>query len=53
MVGIEGDVPALGTQAGAASTTRALSRDRPLASLSPLGWGSGLQPEEGNLGGWH
>lgn len=44
-----GDVSAPGTQADA-STTRALPRDRPLASLSPLGWGSWLQPEEGSLG---
>lgn len=49
---LEGDVPAPGTQAAVASTTRAVHRDRPPGSLSPLGWGSGLQPEEGGLGGW-
>lgn len=46
---LEGEASAPGTQAVAPSTTRALPRDRPLASLSPLGWGSGLPPEKGSL----
>lgn len=47
---LEGDASAPGTQAVAASTTRALPRDRALASPSALGWGPGLPPEEGSVG---
>ena len=47
---LEGEASAPGTQAVAASTTRALPRDRPLASPSPQGQGSGLLPKKGSLG---
>lgn len=51
---LEGDSPAPGPWACAASIARAGLRDRPPAGLSPQGWGSGLQPEEGSPeGGWH
>lgn len=48
----EGDVPAPETQVAVARPW-ALPRDGPFASVSPLGQGTRLQPEEGSLGGWH
>lgn len=47
---LKGDVPAPGTQAGAVSTTSALPRDRPLASLSPLGRVPGCSQRRAALG---